>query len=143
MTVTDYMPPTSATPVIKKPPTRQKDVHKSACEFISAIKQKLNKTTDSTDSELDLLFLKSVLPDMMAMTLLQKRRFIIGVLNLSFNILGESENITTTSTRSESPFSRTYPESSTYPNSCTPTYTGPVQQNSENTSNQDANVWFQ
>lgn len=47
------------------------------------------KKTEPVIEDSDLYFLKSVLPDMKCMTPTQKRRFKVGVLNLSDTILNE------------------------------------------------------
>lgn len=47
------------------------------------------KKTAPIEEDLDLCFLKSVLPDMKCMTPDQKRRFNVGVINLSGSILNE------------------------------------------------------
>lgn len=56
--------------------------------------QIIKKKTVKLDT--DLSFLKSVLPDMKAMTQEQKRRFKIGILNMAGEILKESPRCTTT-----------------------------------------------
>ncbi|KAF0734468.1 BESS domain-containing protein [Aphis craccivora] len=60
-------------------------VNKAAHDFFVQRK----KTVTAVEEDLDLCFLKSVLPDMKCMTPDQKRRFKVGVINLSGSILNE------------------------------------------------------
>ncbi|KAH9644066.1 hypothetical protein HF086_009779 [Spodoptera exigua] len=67
-----------------------KDVNKSAHEYFSqrALQMKtIHRAEPETDS--DLAFFQSMLPDMKSMTPAQKRRFKMGVLNLSEQILND------------------------------------------------------
>lgn len=61
------------------------DVNKAAHDFFVQRK----KTVTAVEEDLDLCFLKSVLPDMKCMTPDQKRRLKVGVINLSGSILNE------------------------------------------------------
>lgn len=75
---------TPRTPIIKKKRIGLEDVNKAAHDFFLQ-----RKKTAPIEEDLDLCFLKSVLPDMKCMTPDQKRRFKVGVINLSGSILNE------------------------------------------------------
>lgn len=73
------------TQINKKKRIGLEDVNKAAHDFFVQRK----KTVTAVEEDLDLCFLKSVLPDMKCMTPDQKRRFKVGVINLSGSILNE------------------------------------------------------
>lgn len=53
----------------------------------SAMGDLKRKRSEESDEDPDMMFLKSLLPDMKSMNDSQKRKFKIGILNLSDNIL--------------------------------------------------------
>jgi len=82
-----YSPSTSSANINKKKkklaPVLLSDVNKAALEFFSK-----KKKTD-TEEDMDLCFLKSLLPDMKLMTPDQKRRYKVQMINAASCILSE------------------------------------------------------
>jgi len=74
----------TSSPIVKKKRIGLDDVNKAAHDFFLQ-----KKKTEPLAEDSDLCFFKSVLPDMKCMTPNQKRRFKLGILNLSDSILNE------------------------------------------------------
>lgn len=70
-----------------------KDVNQSAFEYFNRKRQKSEKE-NVQPLDTDLAFLQSMLPDMKAMNLVQKRRFKMGVMQLAEQILGNEATST-------------------------------------------------
>ncbi|CAB3231906.1 unnamed protein product [Arctia plantaginis] len=117
--VIDCLTPQPTPLLPKKSQINLSDVNKSAYEYFSRKTKQINtKEQYVGDSDADMAFFRSMLPDVKGMTRDQKIKFKIGVLNLIGQILKEPSNspisYSRSSLRTESPYQRTPSRESEY-----------------------------